>query len=852
MVIREFKALIEKREEWVASSKKNRFNFEDILAGIYNDPSHFIFEILQNSEDANAKEVSFYLFNDRLEIVHDGKDFNYDNVDGITGIGISTKRDDINSIGKFGVGFKSVFAVTKTPVIQSGDYNFRIEDFVIPRIINEKHKVKETKIILPFNHPTRDQNSVYELVKEKLKSINLHSFLFLGNIERIKWQADEYGTYTKLSKNIDGIQNAKRVVVESVADGDKEAAEYLVFARPVQFDDKQLKVEVAYRIEKDDDGKDRIVQENESELVVFFPTAKETQLNFLIQGPYKTTPNRENIPLSDEQNQILLDETAILVADTISAVKALGLLNVSFLNIMPIEKANLSKQIYATIYGKVKEKLMSEALLPASDGNFVAAKDALLARGRDLVEILDEEDIKSLFGKNKWLNQEITADKTRSLRDYLLDDLKIMEVDFPDFARRIVESFIKRKSDRWLADFYARLLELRSLWTKVGYSANSGILREKPIIRLSDNSHIAPFNSKGKIQVYLPTNTDSEYKTVKKNLLKNEDAAKFLTELGLSRPDIFSEIREFIIPRYKETDNKIQKARYFDDIGKIFSAFKSKDNEKREELISDLKDLNIVLGEDSVSGESGFYSPSDVYLPTEELKEYFRNFDTAIFASHELYEKFKDSQELLNDLLISLGCNDCPRRLQIESKLTYGQKSELRNGPCSREISDIDYDYDGLDNFLEELTPDRSAILWRLLLKSLSGISKWNKKDFFYAKYSWFYYNRYTKNYESIFLQALRNTNWLFNNDNEIIKPSDVALSDLPDLYMKEDDSVESLCEVLNFKLDDIKRIEEKTGKKVVLFSEKEYIEWMKQKAAGESDSDNGKPDDEDGGAPHC
>jgi hypothetical protein len=59
MVNDEFERLIEKRKGWVRSSKDNKFDFDSILAGLYNDPSHFIYEILQNAEDEGAKEFKF-------------------------------------------------------------------------------------------------------------------------------------------------------------------------------------------------------------------------------------------------------------------------------------------------------------------------------------------------------------------------------------------------------------------------------------------------------------------------------------------------------------------------------------------------------------------------------------------------------------------------------------------------------------------------------------------------------------------------------------------------------------------------------------------------------------------------
>lgn len=64
----EFIELIDESKEWVRLSKKREYDFDSILAGLYNDPSHFIYEMLQNAEDEEAKKVRFELFEDRLDI----------------------------------------------------------------------------------------------------------------------------------------------------------------------------------------------------------------------------------------------------------------------------------------------------------------------------------------------------------------------------------------------------------------------------------------------------------------------------------------------------------------------------------------------------------------------------------------------------------------------------------------------------------------------------------------------------------------------------------------------------------------------------------------------------------------
>jgi Histidine kinase-, DNA gyrase B-, and HSP90-like ATPase len=152
--------LAEKRRKWVEANRENGFDvgLKRLLTDLYPDNAHFIYELLQNAEDADAQTVRFILQEDRIEFEHDGKKlFKIENVDAITSIGFSTKRDDATSIGKFGVGFKAVFAYTETPQIESGDVHFRIRDMVVPEpdIFSRRSQTggMQTRFILPFDNP---------------------------------------------------------------------------------------------------------------------------------------------------------------------------------------------------------------------------------------------------------------------------------------------------------------------------------------------------------------------------------------------------------------------------------------------------------------------------------------------------------------------------------------------------------------------------------------------------------------------------------------------------------------------------------------------------------------------------
>ncbi len=843
-----FDKLITKRQQWVQSSKENNFDFDSILAGIYNDPSHFIYEILQNAEDAKATTISFYLYSDRLEIKHNGKDFDFNDVDGITGIGISTKKEDINSIGKFGVGFKSVFAITQTPVIHSGDFHFEIKDFVIPSLI-DNNGITETLIVLPFNHPSRTEDEVFEIVSKKLESIGLKTLLFLKNVKEIKWKTpNKKGHYYKEQKDSKDFENVQRVSIISQVEQGENFEEFLLIKKPIRIETYDLTVEIAYRIGTDEAGKEFIEKEKDSKLIVFFPTEKVTYLNFLIHAPYKTTPNRENIPLDDEQNQYLIAETANLVADSIPIVKELGFLSVSFLEVLPIDQNHTDEIIYSSIFEKVKEKLLSEeALLPTSKEKFTTAQDALLARGKELTELLDESDINVLFGKIDWLDANITYDRTRQLRDYLINELDIQEVNFEDFAVNIKNEFIHQKSDDWLIDFYIRLLDQRSLWEKGGYyGRNAGVLREKPIIRLSDNTHITPCDKDNKIQVYLPAETKSKYKTVKEILTQNKNTLKFLTELGLSKPDIFAEIKEFVVPKYRDPDPDIDIEEYFEDFKKLLIAFQKEEPDKKQEMINDLKDLYIIYSTNSITGEHQFCKPDEVYLKNEDLVEYFNGFDHVFFVSDELTKKFSNGDSGLTELLLTIGCEDKPRRIQIEPTLTSEEKSELRKKSyydrLTREIHTYDYNYEGLENFLKNITEKRTCILWNFLLKSIESYPKYPKQNFFLGEYQWKYYNENTANFKSRFLKTLIKTAWLFDNNGNLFLPNQISLSELSDSYSKDDDNVEVLIRTFGLQIDEIKQIEEKTGGKFIPKEEyEEYLKWKKEQSEKESKKETEK-----------
>jgi hypothetical protein len=118
--------------EDLARVLKKHLGIRRIVEELYPDSAHFIFELLQNAEDTNATEVEFILTNDQLAFEHNGRPFTEGDILGITDVGEGTKFDDQDTIGRFGVGFKAVFAYSESPRIWSPTFSFQIDELVLP------------------------------------------------------------------------------------------------------------------------------------------------------------------------------------------------------------------------------------------------------------------------------------------------------------------------------------------------------------------------------------------------------------------------------------------------------------------------------------------------------------------------------------------------------------------------------------------------------------------------------------------------------------------------------------------------------------------------------------------------
>ena len=177
-------AEVRKEREDLARVLKRHSGIRRIVEDLYPDKAHFIFELLQNAEDRGATEVSFSLTSEALRFEHNGETFRLQDIYAITDIGEGTKADDDDKIGRFGVGFKAVFAYSETPHIWSPSFSFCISDLVLPSALPAASDIQEkTRFEFPFNNPKKTAEDAFAEIKSGLHELAESTLLFLPNIE---------------------------------------------------------------------------------------------------------------------------------------------------------------------------------------------------------------------------------------------------------------------------------------------------------------------------------------------------------------------------------------------------------------------------------------------------------------------------------------------------------------------------------------------------------------------------------------------------------------------------------------------------------------------------------------------
>jgi hypothetical protein len=795
----------------------------DLLGQLYSERTHFIFELIQNAEDAGATELAFDLFEDRLELRHDGRPFTEADVRGVCGVGQSGKAADLTAIGKFGIGFKSVYAYTRTPRIHSGGEHFRIENFVRPAAEAAAAMAEVgagTLFVFPFDHDTVPAEVATREIAAALGALQPRILLFLRNIERlrtggpgaegpvaqhaviehsakertaIEHSAKERTAIEHSAKERTAIEHSAKertaiersVIERSVAERpgasrrvtvarNARREEWLVWRRPVEGHPGQ-RVEVAFLLEGG-----RVSPTAESPLTVFFPTEKETFLGFLIQGPYRTTPARDNVPGDDPSNQALVRQTAALLADALPELRDEGLLTADALQALPLDAARFpAGSMFRPLFDATGDVLTTEPLIPAAGGGYAVAVDLLLADSPEVLGLLDPGQLGALCGAERpvWFaDAAISERRTPMLWRYLRDEIGLDEVAPETVVTRVTEEFLTEQDDQWITRFYRFLAGYPSLWPAAG---------AKPVIRLEDGRQVAPLDGQGRPAVYLPGPAPSSLPTVKRAVADSPAARPFLAALQLTVPDVVAEVLQIVLPRYDGLDlAALGEAQHDADLERVARALDEAAAGRRQELLERVRATPFLIGENAATGEQALLPPPLLYQRTKDLETYFEGNAEAWFA-----------RDGYGPWLVQLRAMGVRQAVQVRARtpdaagyvtitVDFGRNERGLDG------FDPGAQADGLGFALAHPSHARSEYVWNVLLAPNRRLVAGVVERSVLTSFSDSSLEEATR---SPMGEAAAREAWLPGRDEAFHRPGELSLDDLPPTYTRDEGLAQAL-----------------------------------------------------------
>ncbi len=800
MTIQNIQELYEKRKKWVEANQENNFDdgIKRLLTDLYPDNAHFIYELLQNAEDAGASKVKFILHNDKVEFEHNGdRLFSIEDVESITSIGVSTKKDEPTNIGKFGVGFKAVFAYTNTPEIHSGDFHFRICDLVVPDINVLETSVtidkKITNFLFPFDNPKKSKENALKEIQRNLKQLNETTLLFLKNIKKIEYILPD--SSLGFLERIEHDKNRIEIAVKRPEDNILTFFMFLRFEKNVQLHDesgklKSCRIAVAFKLKKIPQWEIKPLEHGK--VCIYFPADKETSnLKFHIHAPFASTVARDSVR-DCEANNKLRDCLAELIADSMIFIRDRGLLTMGFLQTLPNDKDNLTT-FYKPIQKALIEIFKSKELTPMKIGGHAPASKIF----RGLVQIsnlIKDEDLVRIMGEGYSSPIWVANPPQRNQReDNFLSTLGISEwtteelVNYLKSDSNKIEQWLRTKTDEWHKNLYIVLNDYLSdisskdnkYSTIVVTERVSGkyrnqlisnniaekkkkILQTLRIIRLSDGSY--SIGSK----CFFPTKEIEHDKIMLRvsksvyNFNKSEGkdkAREFLEFMGVKEVGEAEQVEAILQERYSQLSfyNGSLKPNISDI--KRFIALINKD-ESKSNLFKHYHILKLSNGK--------WGKPSQTYIDLPFA-------DTGLKIYYDAVGEKAQCWGLSTDYL---NCGvSLEKIISFAEKIGVATSLEIKK---EEKNHDINYNIDFLDQVLNSKNLSISKLVWKTLIKYE------NKADYDYLYRSKKAVKFYNHKVQSDIVSTLKLYKWIpqkihQNEEIEFVYPSEADSKLLPD-----------------------------------------------------------------------
>ena len=793
----------------------------------YPETAHFVYELLQNADDAEATDVHIIVKTDELLFIHNGtKHFDITpegadpagDINSITGIGDSSKDSLSNKIGKFGVGFKAVFQYTETPEIYDDYFKFKIENYIVPCLLEYDHpnrKDGETLFVFPFKNP----KEAYKDIIARLNKLD-NPLLFLRHIQTIRLQV-----FANNSQEAKESFYSKELIIHNQWDDGISLDRYrlhqpngerniFLFSREVTLNEEGEGKESNHTVYVGfyyDEAKRRLITDTTQNIYCFFPTKETFKTCFVSHAPFLLTDNRQNLKPGNKWNNKLIKLIAQLAAAAVVKLRDYGLRHNNLLidenitEILPIYHKNYYWSNYEQVFEEpiinaFNDILKNEPLFISRKKKYLFAQDAYLTTPLELRDLLTVEQFNELRGRDNEIDF-VKLELQQHLRNIKSEPYytNIREYKSEFLAKHITPSFMEHQDRKWVTKFYTYLRNYAPVLWKAdnnNYKQDEQPFRFAPIIKTQNNEWVAPNQNSTTLNVFYPLSNqphNDEYNYIHQEYLNDPIAKKFFDELGVKTPDDFDYIKSVILPKYAGETIKCEQEEINEHLEVLINYYKKiKDDGNCSDHIKLISESLWICSDDDT-----FRTPDDLFWENDKLDKYYDH-KIVYYVNQDYYKEAIGRLGLstVKDFFLTIGVRYYPalnhHANYDASELNDRLRSHFTSANYSecKIISDYELDYFHDSAVKHYITKEISVYLWNEVLPAL----KYNNYGSLTARYREKYARTYKETtYTSSFKDELIYSDWIYDNSDNITSPIDISLEDLAPEYNRNNGLIQFL-----------------------------------------------------------
>lgn len=440
-------------------------NFLNLIStDIYSESQRFVFELIQNADDAakdTNNEIHFDFLSNCLIVSHKGKPFDENDIISLSGAGASTKRADPTKTGYKGIGFKSVFGKSELVTIFSDGYQFRFDKSVhnqklpwqIIPIWTELNELSDEiqKSILENNYAvstTIEIKKPEELLKELNELLsNGQILLFLRRVSKIS-VSHNGKPVSSIEKKI--ISNDRAFNETTLYKNGKEISSWITktFERisipqdtkeALRQDEKtpeKLKeadfTELSFAA-KIEEGKIIELKKDESLIFTYLPTkCDKFNFPFLVNGSFLTTASREDLHEDRIWNQWLFKLTAEKIIDWLEILSK-SKFEFQILQLLPSKFGGINNELRVSFNQSLEKSAKQKAFIPSKNAKLKKITEIIIDKtGLSELSFLTPETVISFINQKENANfitdsfANPLLERTDKLRSF---DVKFFETE---------------------------------------------------------------------------------------------------------------------------------------------------------------------------------------------------------------------------------------------------------------------------------------------------------------------------------------------------------------------------------------------------------------------------------------